>query len=166
MFQNKYLDQYYTNPKVASYCMDFLNKNFNLNNFFLLEPSAGKGAFSDLFHNNSLALDIDPKKDYIFQSNFLNFDKSFLNNKKVFTIGNPPFGINSSLAISFFNKAAEFSDYIAFIVPKSFNNFSTKSQLSYDFNLKFEVEIPENSFIFNEKEYSVPCVFQVFEKIK
>ena len=36
----------------------------------------------------------------------------------------PPFGKVSSLAIRFFNKCAQFSDVIAFIIPRTFNKVS------------------------------------------
>ena len=59
--------------------------------------------------------------------------------KSCLTIGNPPFGKNSSLAISFFNKAAEFSDIIAFILPQTFSKDSVKNRLNLSFFLIMEV---------------------------
>ncbi len=161
---SKELDQFYTNRRVAEYCMNILNKEFELEDFFLFEPSAGTGAFSNLFHDNSLAIDIEPKHKSIKKDNFLTFNKNIFNDKEVFTIGNPPFGKNSSLAIKFFNKAAEFSKYIGFIVPKTFKKISVSNKLDLKFHLIMEVEIQLDSFIFEGKQYSVPCVFQVWKK--
>ncbi|KAB7884297.1 SAM-dependent methyltransferase [Poseidonibacter ostreae] len=165
MNKSKELDQFYTNNKIAESCMDELNKNYKLDNYFLLEPSAGTGSFSDLFHKNSLAIDIDPKKPYMKKIDFLGLSINAFNHKNVFTIGNPPFGKNSSLAIKFFNKSAEFSDYIAFVVPKTFKKASLTNKLSLDFHLDMEKDIPLDSFIFEGKKYSVPCVFQVWKKM-
>lgn len=162
--KSRQLDQFYTNTNVSENCMKVLKEEFALNDFFLLEPSAGTGAFSDLFHANSLALDLDPKREYIIKKDFLKINKSTFENKKVFTIGNPPFGKNSSTAIKFFNKAAEFSEYIAFIVPKTFKKVSVTNKLDLHFELLLEHELPLNSFIFEDNEYSVPCVFQVWKK--
>ena len=46
--------------------------------------------------------------------------------KKIHIIGNPPFGRQSSLAIKFIKKSAEFCDSISFILPKSFKKDSLK----------------------------------------
>jgi hypothetical protein len=51
------------------------------------------------------------------------------------TISNPPFGRNNSLSIPFFNKAAKHSDYIAFIVPRSWRKWSVINRLDRDFHL-------------------------------
>lgn len=161
---SKDLDQFYTNIKVSKFCMKTLSEEFKLEEFFLLEPSAGTGSFSDLFHENSLAIDIDPKKDYIEKIDFLTLNNDIFNDKRVFTIGNPPFGKNSSLAIKFFNKAAEFSEYIGFVVPKTFKKISVINKLNLNFSLIIELEIPLDSFIFEGNSYSVPCVFQVWKK--
>lgn len=158
------LDQFYTEETIAKFCYKELEKEYNLNNFLLFEPSAGTGSFSNLFHKKSLAIDIDPKNNNIKKMDFFEFDKELLKNKKVFTIGNPPFGKLSSKAVKFFNKSSEFSENIAFIVPKTFKKESVKNKLNNFFHLKKEIEIPLKSFIYKEKEYSVPCVFQIWEK--
>lgn len=161
---SKELDQFYTNTGVSRLCMNELNKNYDLEKLFLLEPSAGTGAFSDLFHKNSLALDIDPKKKYMKRIDFLSLSLNAFNDRSVFTIGNPPFGKNSSLAIKFFNKSAEFSDFIAFVVPKTFKKISLVNRLDLNFHLVSEMHLPLESFIFEGSNYSVPCVFQVWER--
>jgi predicted RNA methylase len=162
--KSKELDQFYTNQTIAKKLYSQLESKFDLSDYYLLEPSAGSGSFSDLFHQNSLACDLDPKKEYIQKQDFFDIDNEIFNDKKVFTIGNPPFGKNSSLAIKFVNKAAEFSDYIAFILPKTFKKISVHNKISLNMHLLYEEELPLNSFIFNGQEYSVPCVFQIWEK--
>lgn len=120
MSKEKELDQFYTNKKVAEECFSELSNFLQVKEFFLFEPSAGTGSFSSLFHLNSLAIDLDPKDKTIKKQDFLTLDIKFFENKKVITIGNPPFGKKTSLAIKFFNKSAIFSEYICFIVPKTF----------------------------------------------
>ena len=114
------LDQFYTSENIAKDCYNkykayALNKEITL----LFEPSAGSGSFFNLFpQNKRLGIDLEPKTNEIKKQDFFDFVPP--KNKIIATIGNPPFGKNASLAIKFFNKAAEFSKIIAFIVPKSF----------------------------------------------
>lgn len=78
------------------------------------------------------------------------------------TIGNPPFGKNSSLAIAFFNRAAEFSTVIAFVVPRTFSKVSVHNKLDLAFSLMYEYVLEEEGFLFKGEPYDVPCVFQVW----
>lgn len=156
------LDQFYTKKEVAIDCYNKVSKLINLEKYKLIEPSAGEGRFSDLFHSNSMALDLDPKKSYIEKMDF--FDFNYNSDDPVVVIGNPPFGKNSSLAIKFFNKSALFSDYICMILPKTFKKDSVKNKLDLNFHLKKEWVLSKNSFTFNDNEYDVPCVFQIWEK--
>jgi predicted RNA methylase len=161
---SKKLDQFYTNPIIASLCYGLIREIINIDNFFLFEPSAGTGSFSNLFHENSMACDLDPKMDYIKEMNFFELDVSIFEDKRVITVGNPPFGKNSSLAIDFFNRSALFSKFIAFVVPKTFKKLSVRNRLSFDFHLIYEFDLPKDSFIFEDKAYDVPCTFQIWEK--
>ena len=51
------------------------------------------------------------------------------------TITNPPFGRNHSLSIPFFNKCADISNYIGFIIPKSWRKWSILNRLDRRFHL-------------------------------
>jgi predicted RNA methylase len=166
MNESRKLDQFYTKKAVAENFYNILNKKYNLKEYKLIEPSAGTGSFSSLFHKNSIALDLDPKSDEIIKQDFLNFDGTELPKDNVFVVGNPPFGKNSSLAIKFFNKSAEFADYIAFILPQTFKKESVINKLNINFHLVNEIILQKNSFEFNNEDYDVPCVFQVWEKRK
>lgn len=84
--------------------------------------------------------------------------------KKVHIIGNPPFGRQSSTAIRFIKKSCEFCDTISFILPKSFKKDSLKRCFSPYFHLIFEIDLPENSFLVDGKEYNVESLFQIWEK--
>mgnify|MGYP000073375091 CR=1 FL=1 len=104
------LDQFYTNPNIASSCYQKLKNQIDINKYDIhLEPSAGRGAFFNLMdENKKLGIDIDPKQEGILTQDFLSFEPE--NNRSYLVVGNPPFGRISSTAVKFFNKAAEFAD--------------------------------------------------------
>jgi hypothetical protein len=162
--QKSDLDQFYTHPGIARWCYDIVQSIYKIEDFDLvLEPCAGTGSFFNLFPENKRdGLDLDPQCAGIKKMDFFNYMPP--ENKKIIVISNPPFGRIASLAIQFFNKAAEFSSVIAFIVPKTFRKRSLQNKLNLNFHLKFEVDLPKNSFVFNNEAYDVPCVFQVWEK--
>lgn len=165
--KSRELDQFYTNPKIAKKYFEITKKMIkDLDSKILLEPSAGSGSFSDLFISDYqfLALDLDPKKSYIQKQDFFDFQINDFLEHEIVTIGNPPFGKNSSLAVKFFNKAAEFSEYICFVIPKTFKKDSLINRLNKNMFLIFQEDLDKNSFIFNDKPYDVPCVFQIWKK--
>jgi hypothetical protein len=94
----------------------------------------------------------------------LNVDEFKWRFSKIHIIGNPPFGRQSSLAIQFIKKSCGFCDTISFILPKSFKKESMKRAFSSTFHLIFEEDLPKKAFLLKEKEYDVPCVFQIWEK--
>jgi hypothetical protein len=165
----KKLDQFYTKKDIAFECFNTTVSTITQNNIIFdlwLEPSAGTGAFFKLLPNNKIGIDLKPKSENIIQSDFLKFDMLpyILEDKKFVTIGNPPFGKNSSLAIKFFNKCAENSVLIAFILPKTFKKISILNKLNKSFHLIYEIDLPKYSFEFENNEYDVPCVFQIWKK--
>ena len=85
-------------------------------------------------------------------------------NPHIHVIGNPPFGRQSSLAIKFIKKAAEFSETISFILPKSFKKESLKKHFPLQFHLTLEHDLPHNSFTVDGKPHDVPCVFQIWHR--
>jgi hypothetical protein len=163
MAKRNSLDKFYTKTEVAQTCLEFLNDKVSLSpNSFFLEPSAGNGKFSSLL-DNCEAYDIQPEAENIIEADFLKVE---LNKSNYITVGNPPFGTKCSLAIAFFNKCAQVSDIIAFIVPVTFMKWSVQSQLSKDFKLIDFFYLEENSFVENGKDYCVRCVFQIWVKKK
>lgn len=158
--QKEINDKFYTKSDISKLCIDMLNlSDFDL----IIEPSAGNGSFSKQI-NNCIAYDLVPEDESIIQQDFFELDITQFNDKKVLTIGNPPFGVQNNLAIAFFNKAAKYSDTIAFILPKSFMKESIQRKLDLSFHLEKFIELPYNSFLLNGEEYGVNCVFQVWKK--
>jgi len=60
------------------------------------------------------------------------------------TVSNPPFGRNNSLSIPFFNHAAKQSDYIAFLVPRSWRKWSVQNRLDPRFHLVSDQDVAVN----------------------
>ena len=102
--------------------------------------------------------------NFIIQQDFFELDITQFIGRKVLTIGNPPFGVQNNLAIRFFNKAAQYSDTIAFILPKSFMKESVQNKLDLRFHLDKYIELPYKSFSLNGEDYGVNCVFQIWRK--
>lgn len=153
------LDKFYTQSDIAKQCYLFLQSKISIpQNACFLEPSAGAGAFLD-YLNKYIALDIAPEDDRIQQQDFLTYQSD---EKHLITIGNPPFGNRSKLAIDFFNHAAYFSDVIAFIVPVSFMKWSVQKNLNINFVLHSYMYLEPESFSANGEPYSVRTVFQIW----
>lgn len=162
----KEFDKFFTRPEVAAQCFDFISQTVDARAIDLwVEPSAGAGAFLNLLPENRIGLDIDPPagtEGIMERADFLGWRGPAGGN--VVTIGNPPFGKNSALAVRFFNHAATFSSMIAFIVPRTFQKGSVQNRLHANFHLLRELEIAPFSFTFVEEAYDVPCVFQIWQK--
>jgi len=159
-------DQFYTNRIVSNTCIQLWLSYFNNNkDMIVVEPSAGEGSFSDYFNDNNYNIDsydIEPKKDNIVKQDFLQLDVSQYKGKTVHTIGNPPFGRQSSLAKKFIKHCSQFSDSISFILPKSFRKGSYQKTFPLNFHLEKELDLDKDSFIINGKPHHVPCVFQIW----
>lgn len=158
------LDQFYTDPAYAEQFLIKIGQTVDLDQYdHLLEPSAGTGSFYNLLDTNKrIGLDLDPKAVGVIQTDF--FDWIPPADKKIITIGNPPFGKSAGLAVKFFNRAAEFSDVIAFVIPRTFRKASIINRLAKQFHCIYDETVPDNSFIFNGATYNVPCAAQIWQR--
>lgn len=159
--QKDYLDRFYTPEEIVKKCLNLLN----LDDYdCIIEPSAGCGSFSEHLPNCK-SYDIAPENDNIIKADWLTLDKNQFKGNKILVCGNPPFGEQNKLAISFFNESAKFCDTIAFILPLSFKKDSIQNCLNLNFILKQELILADALFYLkNKEEIKVPCVFQVWEK--
>jgi len=166
MSQARALDQFYTNRPIAKDCFQFLAQEFSFREDDLfLEPSAGDGAFFEIFPTGRrVGCDLEPKHPEVDKVDFLKEFTPKLGVARWICCGNPPFGKNSSLAVQFFNRAAEFCDVIAFVVPLTFRKSSLQKRLNKFFKLKAEMTMKEQAFVFEGAPYAVPCCFQVWVK--
>lgn len=159
-------EKYYTIPKIAELCVQEMDKYILDKNVLIIEPSAGNGSFiSDIksLTSNFKFYDLEPENNEIIKQDFLEL-KVKKYNGKIHIIGNPPFGRQSSLAIKFIKKCCEFASSISFILPKSFKKESMKKHFDKYYHLIYEGDLSENSFLVNNIEVDVPCIFQIWEK--
>jgi hypothetical protein len=158
------LDKFYTKPDLSKYLISKINlEDYDL----VIDPSCGDGAFYlNIDHKNKIGIDIDPQIIDVQKSDFLkwNYRQITSSSDKVLVLSNPPFGKGGSLAHKFIKKCSAFSDTIAFILPLSFCKESQKNKIPQYFHLDYEEILPENSFLLNDKEYHVKCVFQIWKK--
>lgn len=158
------LDKFYTRVPIAKMCIDELNKTSPLSGYGLvIEPSAGNGSFlHNIDHSSVMGIDIEPEHESIMKLDFFDFKPEVID-QRILVIGNPPFGRCSSIAVKFFNHAAEWADTIAFIIPKTFRKLSIQNRLSMNFHLIKDIEIPNNPCAF-VPAMSVKCCFQIWQK--
>ena len=158
-------EQYYTPPAVAQEIMkvvidlvdDFEQKVF-------LEPAGGTGTFINEALESGftqiLSFDIEPHHALVSKGNFL--EKKIPHNNCV-TVSNPPFGRNNALSIPFFNKAAEYSDLIVFIVPRSWRKWTVQNKLDRRFILVRDDDlnidyVDASGELLSENNYLRTCV--------
>lgn len=158
------MDKFYTNINIVKMCLKHCETHFNWSEWDLIfEPSAGNGNFYlNIPSINKIGIDIEPEHDNIIKCDLFNW-KPPLNKKNILTIGNPPFGRVSSMAVKFFNYTAEFSDTIAFIIPKTFRKTSIQNKLNLYFHLVDDIDIPNKPCSFTPK-MNVKCCFQIWKR--
>ena len=159
-------EQYYTPRETVRECMRIVDE-VKVGKVYL-EPAGGTGMFVSEIRERGcevVSYDIEPKAEGIQRTeNFLGEDLSHLS--EVITVTNPPFGRANSLCVPFFNKCAEVSDVIGFLVPKSWRKWSVKNRLDRRFHLVRDIEMEVN-YDYEDKGKSkgkLRTVFQVWEK--
>lgn len=170
------IDKFYTSASVVDMCLHIVKSKVNPNKEedLIIEPSAGNGSFIagiKELTTNCVFYDVEPDHEEVIEQDYLLYDYIDIQSRfrKIHVIGNPPFGRQSSLAIKFIKKSCEFCDTISFILPKSFKKDSLKKAFPLHFHLIHDGEhptevIPDNAFLVDGVEYSVPCIFQIWEK--
>lgn len=161
-------DKFYTKKEYAKRCIDKVFETYNENYFGLIvEPSAGNGSFLlQIPNENKIGLDIEPEHKDIIKQDFLTYIPKLndnTKNKNILVIGNPPFGKVCSLAIKFFNHAAQWANVIAFIIPRTFRRTSVQNKLHSSFHLVYDEETDVKNCCF-EPKMMVKCCFQIWEK--
>jgi len=159
-------DKFYTRIDLAKKYLSIIKEKVCSVTLWI-EPSAGDGSFYKILPANKKGYDLYPEFDGVIQQDFLTTDDSTPDQKIVY-VGNPPFGTSANLAIKFFNHCAsnKNASHIAFVVPKTFKKISVHNKLSMDFGVIYEEDLPDKSFVLNGEPYDVPCVFQIWERLK
>lgn len=152
-------DNFFTKPEIAKQCIDFF---YQICPFYrdnpVLEPSAGDGSFLQ-YLNNYTALDIIPQAEGIITQDFLTWQPDKTN---YICLGNPPYGYRSQMAKAFIEKASTCSLAIGFILPVGMKRYFTYNSIRKDWGIVAYLDLPENSFLFNGKEYKQKTVFQIW----
>jgi hypothetical protein len=158
------LDKFYTLPSISKQCIDYVSEIYDFSNFNLvIEPSAGNGSFlNQIPSEKKIGLDISPEHENIIQQDFFTYSPQNVCDS-ILVIGNPPFGRVCSTAIKFFNHAANWSNVIAFIIPRTFKKSSVINKLNSHFHLIFCKDLPTNPCCFYPN-MMVKCCFQIWEK--
>ena len=161
-------DQFFTCDATAQYCMNkaidvITELGDNISDYTFIEPSAGEGSFYAIMPPKKIGVDIEPRFPGVIQSDFLQWTPD---TKKNICVGNPPFGLRGHLALKFINHAAQFSDYVCFILPQLFDSNgkgSCKSRVK-GMNL-IHSEVVDSAFHYpGGKDVSVNVVFQIWSK--
>ena len=163
-------EQYYTPKSLALELVAQIEKTLGpLAGRTILEPAGGSGAFIEAVQavgvNQVISYDIEPLHDLVTEGNFLEQE---IEEGNFVTISNPPFGRNNSLSVPFFNHAAQFSDAICFIVPRSWRKWSVTNRLDLGFELVLDLDleidyVDAEGLPLSNKTHLATC-FQIWKK--
>jgi len=135
----------------------------------VLEPAGGTGSFVEAAYAKGvkevISFDIEPLHEKVVLGSFLEQE---LTAQNLITISNPPFGRNNSLSIPFFNRAAQVSDAICFIVPRSWRKWSVTNRLDLNFELVSDKDLDidymdSSGELISDKSKLATC-FQIWKK--
>lgn len=164
-------EQYYTPVELAAaLTREVVAVIGSLDGRVVLEPAGGTGAFLKAARaegaSEFISFDIDPKFDGIERGDFLT--KTVRVNNAI-AISNPPFGRNNSLSIPFFNKAANHSEYICFIVPRSWRKWSVINRLDRRFELvadhDIEIDYVDDQGTRISRQLLLKTCFQIWRRL-
>ncbi|MGR3270485.1 hypothetical protein [Thalassococcus profundi] len=158
------LDKFYTRAQTAGLCLAHMHEVLpDLEADLFVEPAAGDGAFYDALPRPRLGMDIAPDAPGIETRDFLSWTPDE-GHQRIVVVGNPPFGQNAGLAIRFFNKAAEYAEVIAMILPASLMKSSMQGRLDAHFHLVSEMPLPGEAFRVENGLHRINAVFQVWRR--
>ena len=168
-------DQFFTKPETARHCYRRLQEaartlEIDLNAYRFIEPSAGGGAFYRLMPpERRIGIDIDPQGEFageLIRADFLRWNPD--PQQSWIVLGNPPFGLRGHLALQFLNRAAEFADLTAFILPQLFESDgkgAAAKRVDPRYRRALSKPLPPDSFVTSEgRGIQISAVFQVWTK--
>lgn len=163
-------EQFFTQPQTAGRLVRLLRQQPWFDRVTrIIEPSAGDAVWLAACDAHDLkvdiALDIDPQHSEVSLGDYLGEAGQEIEYQRgTLTLGNPPFGRMGSMAVKFFNQAAQNSDWIAFILPASFGKRTVQRRLDKRFHCVLQEEMLDETFRFERDGKTVKCVFQIWER--
>lgn len=163
-------EQYYTPRDLASELVSKVKQLIpDFSSRTVLEPAGGTGAFVEAAKaagaKKVLSVDIEPKHNDVNKADYLSTNLKLVD---VVTVSNPPFGRNNSLSIPFFNRAADSSEFIAFIVPRSWRKWSVINRLDRRFHLVLDedlsIDYVDDTHTLISKKNNLKTCFQVWQR--
>lgn len=147
MFKVKH-DQFYAYDHVLETQADFVQQVMDKHNLYVTrieDPCAGDGRISQ-YVNVDKMYDIDPGSTSVTKRDFLKHTQPFT--PGLLLIMNVPYGKQSKKAIDFFNHGASMAEYMAIIVPYSWNkaSFAKRELLNPYWHKVASKKLPPNSF--------------------
>ena len=164
-------DQYFLRPEVAKQLASWVKHNIQKCGLTVTrfeDPCAGSGETTCYFPGAD-AFDLDPKpNEYgitVIQRDFFNHEQG--HETGLMLLMNVPYGYNSNAAISFFNHGAKFADYLAVVVPKTWETGrgTFNHRLHRNFHKIAETHLPHKSFYLpsqHNKPHDVRSVAQIW----
>lgn len=156
-------DKFYTKPDIAEYCIQKIDSITDYPH--IVEPSAGSGIFLRYLPEHTEAYDVEPcdaQRHRITEQSWFHTTGDYSGG---LLVGNPPFGRRSVLAKDFIRHGIRLGfTTIAFILPKTFKKYSLQAVFPAHWRLIHTEDLPDNSFTYQDEDYHVPCVFQIWQK--
>jgi predicted RNA methylase len=163
-------EQYYTPRELAGVLVSKVKQLVpDFSSRTILEPAGGTGAFVEAAKaagaKKVLSVDIEPKHDDVNKADYLSTHLKLVD---AVTISNPPFGRNNSLSIPFFNRAADTSEFIAFIVPRSWRKWSVINRLDRRFHLVHDedlsIDYVDDTHTLISQRNNLKTCFQIWQR--
>jgi len=164
-FSHKDKDQFFTPPDLVRRCWGAFRLVVpeDLERYQFIEPSAGDGSFLKVLPTGTIALDIEPRHEAVTHQDFLTWTAP---PGRYIVFGNPPFGLRGHLALAFMNHAAEFADYVCFILPQLFESDGKGSPRKRVQGLNLIHSEPLSGMFYtpDEKKVKINGVFQIWSR--
>jgi hypothetical protein len=159
------LDKFYTSRVVARLCKEALFEIIKRPDH-VLEPSAGGGSWIEP-RDGVVAFDLQPELSGALQIDSLTPHLESIMRAadldEFLSIGNPPFGHNSQVAVAFVNQFLSIGHIIAFILPIAFRKWSVQCQISPAARLVLDRDVSEYAFeLPSGKPYGIRTCFQAW----
>ena len=163
-------EQYYTPRELASVLVTKVKQLVpDFSSRTVVEPAGGTGAFVEAAKvagaKKVFSVDIEPKHGDVNKADYLSTNLKLVD---AVTISNPPFGRNNSLSIPFFNRAADTSEFIAFIVPRSWRKWSVINRLDRRFHLihdeDLSIDYVDDTHTLISQRNNLKTCFQIWQR--